>query len=164
MAEKWARLHGIPFPKIDPSVYDPENMKEVYIFRDTESERAPVIIHFVLCNEQFKKFSKPGVPREPGDKRAEFSIFDNPKTPYSTFNFQYSNKAFDDLHDLVEFNTLLNVETVKEEIEHCVNLRRRSKSRCSITLNDVRNSRHLSRKGRNILEKVLSNKDCLTVD
>nr|XP_039269364.1 cytosolic phospholipase A2-like isoform X2 [Styela clava] len=164
LAEKWARLHGIAFPKIDVSVYDPENMKECYVFQDTGNERAPIIIHFVLCNEQFKKFSKPGVPREAGDTRADFSIFDNPKTPYSTFNFQYSHQAFDDLHDLMEFNTLLNIETIKEQIQHCVQLRRRSKSRCSITLNDIRKSRHLTKKGRNILEKVLHNKDALFLD
>lgn len=41
---------------------------------------------------------------------ADFDIFDDPETPYSTFNFQYSNQAFTQLHDLMEFNTLNNIE------------------------------------------------------
>lgn len=41
---------------------------------------------------------------------ADFDIFDDPETPFSTFNFQYSNEAFTRLHDLMEFNTLNNLE------------------------------------------------------
>ena len=145
-------------------MYEREGIKECYVFKDESNERAPTIIHFVLCNIQYQKFSKPGlslsfsinsdsfrikrnascfcfcvpamyssnflcysnlascwlcieydviilgVLREPGDNSANFSIFDTPKNPYSTFNFQYSNQAFDQLHDLMEFNTLLHVE------------------------------------------------------
>lgn len=53
-----------------------------------------------------------GVPRNT-DKDiefADFDIFDDPASPYSTFNFQYSNQAFKRLHDLMEFNTLNNIE------------------------------------------------------
>lgn len=53
-----------------------------------------------------------GVPRETDEERefADFDIFDDPETPYSTFNFQYSNQAFTQLHSLMEFNTLNNIE------------------------------------------------------
>lgn len=53
-----------------------------------------------------------GVPRETEKEKelADFDIFDDPETPYSTFNFQYTNKAFTQLHDLMEFNTLNNLE------------------------------------------------------
>lgn len=53
-----------------------------------------------------------GVPRETESERelADFDIFDDPETPFSTFNFQYSNEAFTRLHDLMEFNTLNNLE------------------------------------------------------
>lgn len=53
-----------------------------------------------------------GVPRETDKEKefADFDIFDDPETPYSTFNFQYSNQAFKQLHDLMEFNTLNNIE------------------------------------------------------
>lgn len=51
-----------------------------------------------------------GVPRSPDDESGKFKIFDHPGDPFSTYKFQYSNESFDKLHDLVEFNTLINIE------------------------------------------------------
>lgn len=53
-----------------------------------------------------------GVPRETEKDKdlADFDIFDDPESPFSTFNFQYSNEAYTRLHDLMEFNTLNNLE------------------------------------------------------
>lgn len=53
-----------------------------------------------------------GVPRETPEEKdfADFDIFDDPNTPFSTFNFQYPNVAFKRLHDLMEFNTLNNID------------------------------------------------------
>lgn len=53
-----------------------------------------------------------GVPRETQEEKdfADFDIFDDPNTPFSTFNFQYPNEAFKRLHDLMEFNTLNNID------------------------------------------------------
>lgn len=51
---------------------------------------------------------------------ADFDIFDDPESPFSTFNFQYSNEAFTRLHDLMEFNTLNNLEVIKDAIKDCI--------------------------------------------
>lgn len=53
-----------------------------------------------------------GIPRETQEEKdfADFDIFDDPNTPFSTFNFQYPNEAFKRLHDLMEFNTLNNID------------------------------------------------------
>ncbi|CAM4689881.1 unnamed protein product [Leuciscus chuanchicus] len=113
LAEKWARMNKLPFPKIDPKVFDREGLKECYVFKPKKGERnCPTVIHFVLVNIEFRTFKAPGVPRETDKERdfADFDIFDDPETPYSTFNFQYSNQAFTQLHDLMEFNTLNNIE------------------------------------------------------
>lgn len=52
-----------------------------------------------------------GVPRETTEERdfADFDIFDDPESPFSTFNFRYPNEAFKRMHDLMEFNTLNNI-------------------------------------------------------
>ena len=52
-----------------------------------------------------------GVPRETQEEKeiADFDIFDDPESPFSTFNFQYPNQAFKRLHDLMYFNTLNNI-------------------------------------------------------
>ncbi|MEQ2181856.1 Cytosolic phospholipase A2, partial [Goodea atripinnis] len=113
LAEKWARMNKLPFPKIDPKVFDREGLKECYIFKPRKGEKnCPTVIHFVLVNINFRKFKAPGVARETEKEKelADFDIFDDPESPFSTFNFQYSNEAFTRLHDLMEFNTLNNLE------------------------------------------------------
>jgi len=46
-------------------------------------------------------------------------------------------------------------QTIIEQIKHCVMLRRHSRSHCSITLSDVRNSLHLSENNKERLEKII---------
>ncbi|OBS67866.1 hypothetical protein A6R68_03593, partial [Neotoma lepida] len=77
---------------------------------DVEND-CPTIIHFVLANINFRKYKAPGVPRETKEEKeiADFDIFDDPESPFSTFNFQYPNQAFKRLHDLMYFNTLNNI-------------------------------------------------------
>uniref|UniRef100_A0A4W4FQD3 Phospholipase A2 n=1 Tax=Electrophorus electricus TaxID=8005 RepID=A0A4W4FQD3_ELEEL len=143
LAEKWARMNKLPFPKIDPKVFDREGMKECYIFKPRKGDKnCPTIIHFVLVNIDFRKFKAPGVPRQTEKEKefADFDIFDDPETPYSTFNFQYSNQAFTRLHDLMEFNTLNNIKVIKEAIMESIAYRKEHPSRCSVSLslNEIR--------------------------
>ncbi|XP_053549837.1 cytosolic phospholipase A2 [Bombina bombina] len=140
LAEKWARMNSLPFPKIDPQVFDREGMKECYVFKPKNPSveiNCPTIIHFVLANIKFRNFKAPGVHREPDDLFADFDIFDDPETPFSTFNFQYPHEAFDRLHDLMEFNTLNNIDLIKQAIEDSIAYRREHPSRCSVSLNDL---------------------------
>lgn len=61
MAEKWARMNKLPFPKIDPKVFDREGLKECYVFKPKKGEKnCPTVIHFVLVNINFRKFKAPG--------------------------------------------------------------------------------------------------------
>ncbi|XP_041696454.1 cytosolic phospholipase A2 [Coregonus clupeaformis] len=153
LAEKWARMNKLPFPKIDPKVFDREGLKECYVFRPKKGERnCPTVIHFVLVNINFRTFKAPGVPRETEQEKemADFDIFDDPETPYSTFNFQYSNQAFTQLHDLMEFNTLNNIEVIKEAIKESIIYRKENPSRCSVSLslNEIQNKMFLKRETR----------------
>ncbi|KAI2667485.1 Cytosolic phospholipase A2 [Labeo rohita] len=93
--------------------------------------------------------ARPRVPRDT-DKEIEFGdfdIFDDPASPFSTFNFQYSNQAFKRLHDLMEFNTLNNIEVIKEAIKDSILQRRENPSRCSVSLslNEIENKKFLKR-------------------
>ncbi|CAK8673403.1 unnamed protein product [Clavelina lepadiformis] len=121
MAEEWAKMSGLPFPKISRDTYKKEGLKECYVFRDEENEKAPIVMHFVLCNINFRKYSAPGVPRAAGDDQGNFDIFSTENSaagenPYSTFNFQYKQEEFDKLSQLTEFNTLLHLDTIIEQI------------------------------------------------
>uniref|UniRef100_A0A4W3JVC3 Phospholipase A2 n=1 Tax=Callorhinchus milii TaxID=7868 RepID=A0A4W3JVC3_CALMI len=142
LAEKWAKMNKLPFPKIDANVFDREGLKECYIFKPknpfTEKD-CPTIIHFVLANIDFRHYKAPGVKRETEEEKEsdDFDIFDDPESPYSTFNFKYSNKAFLQLHDLMEFNTLNNIELIKQAIIDSIKYRKLNPSRCSVSLSDV---------------------------
>ncbi|CAG5136620.1 unnamed protein product, partial [Candidula unifasciata] len=116
LAEKWARLNRLPFPPIDTAVFDREGMKELYIFRHPTDPHCPVVFHFVLVNKTFRYYKKPGIPRETKEEFnfADFDIFDDPKAPYSTFNFTYAHKNFEQLSQLMEFNTLLHIDDIRE--------------------------------------------------
>ncbi|CAK8673863.1 unnamed protein product [Clavelina lepadiformis] len=63
LAEAWAKKHELPFPKIDPSVFEREGMKECYVFKNDDDERTPIIVHFVLCNMKFRWFKKTWRPK-----------------------------------------------------------------------------------------------------
>uniref|UniRef100_A0A4W4GYY6 Phospholipase A2 n=1 Tax=Electrophorus electricus TaxID=8005 RepID=A0A4W4GYY6_ELEEL len=146
LAEKWARMNKLPFPKIDVRVFDREGLKECYVFKPRKGDKhCPTVIHFVLANIHFRDFKAPGVPRQTDKEKefADFDIFDDPETPYSTFNFQYSNQAFKQLHDLMEFNTLNNIEVIKDAIKECILQRRENPSQCpaSFSLNDIENKK-----------------------
>ena len=61
LAEKWARMNKLPFPKIDSKVFDREGLKECYVFKPGKGERnCPTILHFVLVNINFREFKAPG--------------------------------------------------------------------------------------------------------
>ncbi|XP_074402403.1 cytosolic phospholipase A2 isoform X3 [Zonotrichia albicollis] len=154
LAEKWAKMNKLPFPKIDPNVFDREGMKECYVFKpkDTSSEKdCPTIIHFVLANIDFRKYKAPGVPRETQEEKdfADFDIFDDPDTPFSTFNFQYPNEAFKRLHDLMEFNTLNNMDVIKEAMVESIEYRKQNPSRCSVSLSSVEARRFFNKSNLN---------------
>ncbi|KAK3542592.1 hypothetical protein QTP86_031298, partial [Hemibagrus guttatus] len=124
--------------------------KECYVFKPSKGDKnCPTVIHFVLVNLDFRKFKAPGVPRETELEKefADFDIFDDPETPYSTFNFQYSNKAFTQLHDLMEFNTLNNIEVIKEAMKESIVYRKENPSRCavSLSLSEIQNKKFLKR-------------------
>ncbi|XP_045694487.1 cytosolic phospholipase A2 isoform X2 [Phyllostomus hastatus] len=142
LAEKWAKMNKLPFPKIDPYVFDREGLKECYVFKpkntDVEND-CPTIIHFVLANINFRKYKAPGVPRETQEEKevADFDIFDDPESPFSTFNFQYPNQAFKRLHDLMYFNTLNNIDVIKNAIVESIEYRKQNPSRCSVSLSNI---------------------------
>jgi len=143
LAEKWANIHGIPFPKIDYEVYDREGIKELYIFKDAENVRAPIILHFCLCNKNFRDFSAPGVPREADDSRGDFQLFTE-DSPFSTFDFQYEDFEFNQLHELIRFNTLNNKDKILQAIAECVELRTKHETKHNVSHSQVHNSVYLS--------------------
>ncbi|XP_028401055.1 cytosolic phospholipase A2-like [Dendronephthya gigantea] len=126
-AEVWAKDHSLPFPQIkgNPVTEDPE-IRECYVFENKDDVRCPTILHFPLVNKTFRNYLKPGVQRVTKEDRdfANFDIFDDADKSYSTFEFQYEKRTFDRLKEMMKFNTLLNMDLIKEKIAYQVALRK----------------------------------------
>ena len=73
----------------------------------------------------FVCFAVSGVPRLTQEEIefGNFDIFDDPKKPYSSFNFEYDQKSFDRLHELMRYNTLANMDTIKEKVASLIKFR-----------------------------------------
>lgn len=69
-------------------------------------------------------------------KDGNFPIFNDPDKRYSTFNLKYTHEIFDRLSGLVEFNTALNEQLIRDTIAECV-LRRRALNQWTNSPSDV---------------------------
>ncbi|KAK3584072.1 hypothetical protein CHS0354_014971 [Potamilus streckersoni] len=158
LAEKWARIHKVPFPPIDTTVFDREGMKELYIFENPNDPHCPVVLHFPLVNIEFRKYLQPGVLRKTKEEMsfADFDIFDDPATPYSTFNFKYTHLAFDRLSKLTEFNTLWNVEEIRKVFAKCIEKKRQFPPKLPCELKDIPKLKRVSQKNKKRLSKFVS--------
>ncbi|XP_055898257.1 cytosolic phospholipase A2-like isoform X4 [Biomphalaria glabrata] len=127
LAAKWAELNKVPFPPIDTSVLEKEGLKECYVFKHPWDPNCPIVLHFCLVNINFKRELRPGIERTTQEELdfANFSIFDDPARPYSTFKFTYTHLEFDRLSQLMEYNTLLCQDLILDNIATCIKRRRR---------------------------------------
>ena len=72
----------------------------------------------------------PGVPRVTEEEKefGKFDIFDDENEPYSSFKFDYTHRVYERLYRLMKFNTLLNIDVIKEKMIACVQARRNNPS------------------------------------
>ncbi|GAB6032190.1 Cytosolic phospholipase A2 zeta, variant 2 [Chamberlinius hualienensis] len=144
LAEKWATTNNVPFPPIEKIVnehYAHEPVRECYVFEHPNDPYCPIILHFVIINNLFKKFKAPYVERATDEEKdfANFSVFDDPEQPYSLFNFSYSHLQFERISRLMEFNTLLYVDLIKSTLAKVIERKRRTMPRAPISMADVAN-------------------------
>jgi phospholipase A2 len=82
----------------------------------------------------------------PGEKRktkeeqdfADFDIFDDPNTPYSTFNFTYTHNDFKRLSHLTEFNTLTSLEHIKCVLTDVIERKRHRAPRVHVNSREIK--------------------------
>lgn len=67
-----------------------------------------------------------GIPRitKEEKKAGNFPLFNDPDKRFSTFNLKYTHEVFDRLSGLVEFNTELNEQLIKDAMAECVQRKR----------------------------------------
>uniref|UniRef100_A0A672TNG4 Phospholipase A2 n=1 Tax=Strigops habroptila TaxID=2489341 RepID=A0A672TNG4_STRHB len=111
---------GIPFPKIEISEEDRENLKECYVFEDADSPRAPTVLFFPLVNDTFKKYKAPGVERSP-EEMAEGKVdVSTILSPFTTREVCFSEENFDKLVKLTDYNVLNNEKLIIQALRLAV--------------------------------------------
>ncbi|XP_009805205.2 cytosolic phospholipase A2 epsilon [Gavia stellata] len=125
---KYCSEQGILFPRVDLSEEDRKNLKECYLFDGAETPGAPVLLFFPLINDTFQKY------KAPGQKRSESEMEDGKVdlygccSPYSTYSVQYTEKAYDRLVQLGEYNILNNEDLIMQALHTAVARKRQKKT------------------------------------
>uniref|UniRef100_A0A8B9EXZ9 Phospholipase A2 n=1 Tax=Amazona collaria TaxID=241587 RepID=A0A8B9EXZ9_9PSIT len=118
---------GIPFPKIHMSEEEKKNLKECYIFEDTETPEAPIVVFFPLVNDTFRKYKEPGVERSLAEmaqgKVDVSSIF----SPYCLSSFTYTEDEFDKLIELTSYNIQNNKNLILQALNSAIEQKRQRK-------------------------------------
>uniref|UniRef100_A0A663LL85 Phospholipase A2 n=1 Tax=Athene cunicularia TaxID=194338 RepID=A0A663LL85_ATHCN len=124
---KYCSEQGILFPRVDLSEEDRKNLKECYLFDGAETPGAPVLLFFPLINDTFQKY------KAPGQKRLESEMEDGKVdlygccSPYSTYSVQYTEKVYDRLVQLGEYNILNNKDLIMQALHKAVARKRQKK-------------------------------------
>ncbi|TRZ26299.1 hypothetical protein HGM15179_000911 [Zosterops borbonicus] len=117
---KYFSEQEIPFPKIEISEEDRENLKECYVFEEADSPRAPTVLFFPLVNDTFKKYKAPGVERSP-EEMAEGKVdVSSILSPFTTREVCFSEENFDKLVKLTDYNVLNNEKLIIQALRLAV--------------------------------------------
>lgn len=130
--EEYCTAHKLFFPKIEVTAEDKQNPKECYVFSDCEYPDFPIIMHFPLVNDTFKKYKQPGVERETDQEKEEGNVpLSGLFSPYKVFRLTYGDEDFEKLINLTEYNVLNNVEVILQTLRDVIE-RKQKCSRSSV--------------------------------
>uniref|UniRef100_A0A8C6YS45 Phospholipase A2 n=1 Tax=Nothoprocta perdicaria TaxID=30464 RepID=A0A8C6YS45_NOTPE len=124
---KYCSDQGIPFPKVELSEEDRNKQKECYLFEGAETPGAPILLFFPLINDTFQNY------KAPGQKRSESEMEDGKVdlygccSPYSTYAIRYTEKVYDRLVQLGEYNILNNADLIIRALRTAVERKRQKK-------------------------------------
>uniref|UniRef100_A0A7M4G320 Phospholipase A2 n=1 Tax=Crocodylus porosus TaxID=8502 RepID=A0A7M4G320_CROPO len=126
-------LQGIPYPQTVLSEEDRKHLKECYLFEDTESSRAPILLYFPLVCDTFQKYKAPGVERSPTEmKQGQLNVSSTAFTPYATGMLTYTEENYNKLLNLTSYNILNNkhliLQALRTAVERRKNLKKHSSS------------------------------------
>ncbi|KFW89297.1 Cytosolic phospholipase A2 epsilon, partial [Phalacrocorax carbo] len=126
-ASKYFLKQGIPFPKIHLSEEEKKNLKECYIFEDTETPEAPTVVFFPLVNNTFRKYKKPGVERSPIEMAQGNVDVSSNFSPYCLNSFTYTEEEFDKLVELTSYNIQNNKHLILQALNSAIEQKRKHK-------------------------------------
>ncbi|NWW71990.1 PA24E phospholipase, partial [Climacteris rufus] len=126
-ASKYFQKQGIPFPKIHMSEEEKKNLKECYVFEDTETPGAPTVVFFPLVNDSFRKYKEPGVERSPAEMAQGNVDVSTVFSPYCLNSFTYTGDEFDKLIELTSYNIQNNQHLILQALNSAIEQKRQCK-------------------------------------
>ncbi|XP_053330436.1 cytosolic phospholipase A2 delta-like [Spea bombifrons] len=118
----------LPFPNIELSDADREHPKECHVFSDPEDPEAPVILHFPLVNDSFKKYKAPGVSRSHQELEDGVVHLNGMWSPYTLVKLTYSERNFDKLLNLAEYNVMNSEELILQALRDAIAHKQKSRN------------------------------------
>ncbi|CAH2328829.1 cytosolic phospholipase A2 delta-like [Pelobates cultripes] len=120
----YCTTQGICFPKVSLSEEEKKTHKECYVFVDEDNLNAPLVLHFPLVNDTFRKYKEPGVLRTPGEESEGDVDVTSFLSPYFLTNFTYSERDFDQLMKMTQYNLQNNKCLILDALKSAVERRK----------------------------------------
>ncbi|KAJ1103985.1 hypothetical protein NDU88_001401 [Pleurodeles waltl] len=107
---------GLKFPTIAVPEKDKTDPKECYVFHCVDAPDTPIVVHFPLVNDTFKKCKCPGVERTPAEMEDGDVHLSGRRSPYNILNMTYDERSFNQLLKLTEYNVMNNRDVIVQAI------------------------------------------------
>uniref|UniRef100_A0A8C8SWI1 Phospholipase A2 n=1 Tax=Pelusios castaneus TaxID=367368 RepID=A0A8C8SWI1_9SAUR len=121
---KYYEEQKIPFPKVFLSEEDRKNLKECYLFQDSETSGSPIVVFFPLVNDTFQHYKAPGVARCCSEMEGGKVDVSSILSPYNTYAVRYTDENYHRLLNLSEYNILNNAHLILQALRMAVERKR----------------------------------------
>nr|XP_056707870.1 cytosolic phospholipase A2 epsilon-like [Euleptes europaea] len=119
---------GIPFPKTLLNEEEKKNLKECYVFEDTDNPDAPIVIYFPLVNDSFQRYVAPGMERSAAEMSLGNIDLSSAFSPYSTRQVSLQEEDFNKLLNLTNHNVQNNANTIFHALQKAVERKKQMQS------------------------------------
>uniref|UniRef100_A0A663EAJ2 PLA2c domain-containing protein n=1 Tax=Aquila chrysaetos chrysaetos TaxID=223781 RepID=A0A663EAJ2_AQUCH len=127
-AYKYYSEQKIPFPKISLTDEDKKNLKECYLFQDSDLPGCPIVIFLPLVNDTFQEYKAPGVKRCCSEMEEGQLDLTSRFSPYCMFSVRYTDENYRRLLNLSEYNILNNSQMIMQALQ--IAMQRRMRNMC----------------------------------
>ncbi|XP_039561048.1 cytosolic phospholipase A2 epsilon-like [Passer montanus] len=121
---KYYSEQKIPFPTISLTDEDKKNLKECYVFQDSDLPGCPIVIFLPLVNDTFKEYKAPGVKRCCSEMEEGQLDLTSSCSPYCMFSVRYTDDNYRKLLNLSEYNILNNSQMIMQALQTAMQRRR----------------------------------------
>ncbi|XP_025889184.1 cytosolic phospholipase A2 epsilon-like [Nothoprocta perdicaria] len=119
---------GLPFPKVVLQEDEKKNLKECYMFDDTETPGAPILLYFPLVNDSFQRFVAPGMTRSAVEMDQGKVDISGCCSPYSTREVSLKADDFNKLLKLTNYNIMNNESMILQALRTAVARKKQAQS------------------------------------